>query len=63
MRPAAREPGAVPAVGLGGQAGIASALESPRHVILRTGRRIVDQGATSASDHYGLVADFGPPLS
>ena len=26
-------------------------------------RRIFDEGATSASDHYGLVAEFDPPLT
>jgi endonuclease/exonuclease/phosphatase family metal-dependent hydrolase len=28
---------------------------------IRGCRRIFDQGATSASDHYGLIVDFGSP--
>jgi endonuclease/exonuclease/phosphatase family metal-dependent hydrolase len=28
---------------------------------IRSCRRTFDQGSTSASDHYGLVVEFGPP--
>jgi len=32
-------------------------------LLIRSCRRVFDQGLASASDHYGLVVELDPPLA